>query len=134
MQFRSAKRPQFCRGFTLIESTLVILVLLSLVSVLFVASRKWKEGADRTACVLSLHQVQQAVRGYSNAYGKSAGGEVPGLPVLLFGEGLYIQKVPLCPSGGIYSFLGDHVPERGELYMKCSLAGEGHAPTSAIGW
>lgn len=134
MQSRNTKNPRFRQGLTLIESTLVLLLLLLLVSVLFVTTRIWKKGADRTACVLGQHQVQQAVRGYSNLYGKSPGEEVRGLPVLLFGEGKYIEKVPLCPSGGIYRFMGDHVPVRGELYMGCSLANEGHLPANATGW
>lgn len=119
----------------MIESTLVLLGLLGLVSVLFVSARNWKRGSDRTLCVLSQHQVQQAVRGYANLYGKGEGEEVRGLAVLLFGEGKYIEKTPLCPSGGIYSFGGDRVPIRSELYMKCSLAADKrHFPQSAAGW
>lgn len=112
----------------------MILVLLFLVSVLFVSTRKWRKGADRTTCVLSQHQVQQAVRGYANMYEKNTEGEVPGLAVFLFGEGKFIEKVPLCPSGGVYSFMGEQVPELGDLYMKCSLASEGHVPDDASGW
>jgi type II secretory pathway pseudopilin PulG len=119
---------------SLIESTLVILVLLVLVSVLFVTTRNWKKGADRTACLLSQYQVQQAVRGYSNLAGNRPGDEVPGLPFLLFGEGKYIERMPLCPTGGIYSYMGEQVPVLGDLYMKCSLASQGHAPADATGW
>lgn len=122
-------------GITIIECALVLLVLLSLVSVLFVSTRSWKTGSDRTLCVLSQHQVQQAVRGYANLYGKGEGDEVPGLATLLFGEGRFIEKTPLCPAGGIYAFGGDAVPPRGELYMKCSLAEDGgHRPEDPTGW
>ena len=34
-------------GMTLIELTVVILVLLSLISILFVGARAWKKGSDR---------------------------------------------------------------------------------------
>jgi type II secretory pathway pseudopilin PulG len=132
-------RKSRCRrarpGITLIESALVLLVLLSLVSILFVSTRRWKQGSDRTLCVLSLHQVQQAVRGHANLHGKSEGDKIPGLAVLIFGEGKYIEKTPLCPSGGLYDFGGDRVPMRGELYMNCSLAADdGHLPENATGW
>lgn len=135
MDRRTSKNPRSRPGITLIESSLVLLVLLALVSILFVSSRGWKQGADRTLCVLSQHQVQQAVRGFGNLHGKGEGEEVPGLAVLIFGEGKYIEKTPLCPTGGIYAFSGDQVPLRGVLYMKCSLADdEGHAPESANRW
>jgi type II secretory pathway pseudopilin PulG len=131
---RTSSIPRSQAGITLIESTLVILVLLVLVSVLFASARAWKKGSDRTVCVLSQHQVQQAVRGFANLYGKPAGEEVPDLAMRLFGEGKFIEGVPLCPSGGIYSYSGNLVPIQGELYMKCSLAGIGHAPNDAEAW
>ena len=113
----------------------MLLVLLSLVSILFVTTRRWQQGADQTLCVLNQHQVQQAVRGHANLHGKGEGDEIPGLAVLLFGEGKYIEKTPLCPTGGIYDFGGDRVPMRGELYMSCSLAVEsGHVPADATRW
>jgi hypothetical protein len=129
------RRARNRAGITIIESSLVLLVLLALVSILFVSTRSWKRGSDQTVCILSQHQVQQAVRGFANLHGKSEGDEVPGLAVLLFGEGKYIEKTPLCPSGGIYDFGGDRVPLRGELYMNCSLAeDQGHVPGNAAGW
>jgi hypothetical protein len=79
--------------------------------------------------------VQQAVRGFANMYGKRENEEVRGLAVLLFGEGKYIEKTPLCPSGGVYSFGGERVPMRGDPYMKCSLAFDrGHVPLNADAW
>ena len=135
MQCRKTRGSRVRPGMTILETTLVLLVLLSLVSVLFVSTRRWKKGSERTLCVLSQRQVQQAVRGFSNMHGKREGEEVPGLAFLLFGEGKYIEKVPLCPSGGIYSFMGEEVPMRGDLYMKCSLAeDEAHLPDEFSGW
>ncbi|MEM1085085.1 MAG: hypothetical protein AAGI48_13315 [Verrucomicrobiota bacterium] len=133
---RHLSRLPSASGFTILESTLVILVLLALVSVLFVSTKRWQRGADKAVCILNQHQVQQAVRGYSNLYGKEPGSEVPGLAELLFGDGRFIEKTPLCPSNGLYSFGGDRVPLRGELYMKCSLAeGEaGHRPEDFQRW
>ena len=39
-------------GMTLIELTVVILVLLSLISILFVGARAWKRGSDRAGCII----------------------------------------------------------------------------------
>ncbi len=52
-------------GMTLIELTVVILVLLSLVSILFVGAKAWKQGSDRSANVINIRNVQQAVRGHA---------------------------------------------------------------------
>ena len=49
-------------GMTLLELTVVILVLLSLISILFIGARAWKKGADRAGCILNIRNVQQAVR------------------------------------------------------------------------
>jgi prepilin-type N-terminal cleavage/methylation domain-containing protein len=52
-------------GMTLIELTVVILVLLSLISILFVGAKAWKVGSDRAANVMNIRNVQQAVRGHA---------------------------------------------------------------------
>ncbi len=53
-------------GVTLLELTVVILVLLSLISILFVGARAWKKGADRSANLLNIRNTQQAMRGHQN--------------------------------------------------------------------
>ena len=53
-------------GMTLLELTVVILVLLSLISILFVAARAWKRGADRSANLMNIRNCQQAMRGEQN--------------------------------------------------------------------
>ena len=60
-------------GMTLLELTVVILVLLSLISILFIGARAWKRGSDRAASILQIRNVQQAVRSYSNMNGKNPG-------------------------------------------------------------
>lgn len=52
-------------GMTLIELTVVVLVLLSLISILFIGAKAWKKGSDRAANVMNLRNVQQAVRGHA---------------------------------------------------------------------
>jgi prepilin-type N-terminal cleavage/methylation domain-containing protein len=53
-------------GMTLLEMTVVILVLLSLTSILFIGAKAWKKGADRSANIMNLRNVQLAVRGHAS--------------------------------------------------------------------
>lgn len=53
-------------GMTLLELTVVILVLLSLISILFIGARAWKKGSDRAANVAILRNTQQAMRSHQN--------------------------------------------------------------------
>lgn len=53
-------------GMTLLELTVVILVLLSLISILFVGARAWKKGSDRSTNIMNLRNAQQAMRGHQN--------------------------------------------------------------------
>ena len=53
-------------GMTLLELTVVILVLLSLISILFVGARAWKKGSDRSANIMNIRNCQQAMRGEEN--------------------------------------------------------------------
>ena len=60
-------------GMTLLELTVVILVLLSLISILFVGARAWKKGSDRSANIMNIRNTQQAMRGHENMKGLLVG-------------------------------------------------------------
>ena len=60
-------------GMTLLELTVVILVLLSLISILFVGARAWKKGSDRSANIMNIRNTQQAMRGHENMKGLKEG-------------------------------------------------------------
>ena len=60
-------------GMTLLELTVVILVLLSLISILFIGARAWKKGSDRSANIMNIRNTQQAMRGHENMKGLKAG-------------------------------------------------------------
>jgi type II secretory pathway pseudopilin PulG len=49
---------------TLLELTVVILVLLSLITILFIGAQAWKRGSDRAICIINIQNVQKGVRGY----------------------------------------------------------------------
>jgi len=124
---------------TLIEMTVVIMVLLSLVSLLFASSRAWKAGADRSTCIMHISNVQKAMRGHCNLRGHDVGDTVPGLIDELIGYGRYLQTAPQCPSAGDYTYGGelgpDTIPPLGTLYMTCSLAEtRDHEPLNFEEW
>ncbi len=123
---------------TLLELTVVIFVLLSLVAVLFIGGRAWKRGADRTLCLMNMRNVQQAVRSYANLYGHSPGETVAELKSKIIGFGKFVEEIPECPAGGVYTygqeFGEDTIPPVGEVYLKCSLAEEGHELADQASW
>ena len=113
-------------GMTLLELTVVILVLLSLISILFVGARAWKKGSDRAGCIMNIRNVQQAVRGHANMNNLAVGAAL--LDSVIYGastEGTaaatVYMKTPVCPAAGTYTPLAV-VPTTGELYITCGLA------------
>ena len=120
---------------TLIELTVVILVLLSLISILFVGARAWKRGSDRAGCIMNIRNVQQGMRSFQNMNGHSAGEIVPGALSEIIGPGKFVESQPSCPGTGSYSYMDDELPLSGGLYMSCSLTTqEKHIPTEFGDW
>jgi prepilin-type N-terminal cleavage/methylation domain-containing protein len=131
-------------GMTLLELTVVILVLLSLISILFIGARAWKKGSDRAASILTIRNTQQAVRSFANMNGKNPGDAVtPGSNATagdLFGAGKFMENNPVTdldhPAGdtvdyeyGADSAGGAEIPEVGKLYITASDAE--YAPLAA---
>lgn len=100
-------------GMTLLELTVVILVLLSLITILFVGARAWKRGSDRAANIMNIRNVQQAARGHENMYNIAEGGDLPNAKVV--GPDGYLAT-PKPPAGlPAYSY-ADVVTPVGTLY------------------
>ena len=122
-------------GMTLLELTVVILVLLSLITVLFVGARAWKRGSDRAGCLINIRNIQVAMRGDQNMRNSAPAG--PGLAQAnIIGATGYIQTTPVCPTdkATAYTLLGDgNYPALGTLYATCAEAVEGpnHVYTAA---
>lgn len=122
-------------GLTLIELTVVILVLLSLVVILFVGAHAWKRGSDRAMCIVNLEQVQKSVRSFANLNNLQPGETAGGLEGEVIGSGKFIEAMPACPGGGTYATQGDQIPVLGELYLNCSLeSSDDHVPADFTGW
>ena len=124
---------------TLLETTVVILVLLLLIAVLFIGARAWKRGSDRAVCIMHLQLIQKGVRSYSNLYGLDPGSNAPGLQNQIIGLGRFVESTPFCPAGGTYSygqtFGTDTIPPMGTLYMECSLSvSDRHEPKVTADW
>lgn len=132
------------KGMTLLELTVVILVLLSLIAILFIGARAWKKGSDRAGCIMNIRNAQQAIRSYQNMYNvtpyptaDAAGGPVPAGEIQ--GAGKFMEVAPVCPGGGTYgqdlSAEITAVPAIGTAYLTCSLAdSDGHVPLDTNGW
>src|ERR1700757_1418043 len=84
------------RGTTLIELSVVIAVILLLVGVLFIGVQAWREGANRSACLVNMASIQKAVRGWENINLKNPGDAV--VAADLTGAG-YFGAIPTCPVG-----------------------------------
>lgn len=118
---------------TLLELTVVILVLLSLVSILFIGARAWKKGSDRSCCVMNIRNTQQAVRAYQNMYQLPEGTTLE-LDGTIIGPGKFIEAPPRCPTGGLYEPVG-YIPPQGSLAMVCNLAStQDHNPPVNSDW
>jgi type II secretory pathway pseudopilin PulG len=117
-------------GMTLLELTVVILVLLSLISILFVGARAWKKGSDRSANILNLRNAQQAVRGHANMN--------PDVTTInedvIFGpadDGVngYLRK-PAAPTG-VTSYAGGTTnPAPGVLWLTATYTDSSLAPAA----
>lgn len=124
---------------TLLELTVVILVLLSLITLLFIAAQAWKRGADRAICIMNIQNVQKGVRAYQNLYGYGPGSTVSDLKSQIIGYGRFVETTPVCPGGGNYTFGGENgedvIPPMGSLYMECDLSlSDLHEPNLTIDW
>jgi prepilin-type N-terminal cleavage/methylation domain-containing protein len=97
-------------GMTLLELTVVILVLLSLISILFVGARAWKKGSDRSANIMNLRNTQQAMRGHQNMKELNAG--VVFTTAELADYMKYPKSIGNPTSGGVgYTDLGVITPQ-----------------------
>ena len=127
---------------TLLELTVVILVLLSLIAILFIGARAWKKGADRAGCLLNIRNVQQAVRSYANMYNVAPGANLStstaatkptALSGAIIGSGLFMENTPKCPGAGTYSGLDAAVvPAVGTVAMTCDVTD--HVPANVQDW
>ena len=115
------------KGMTLIELTVVILVLLSLISVLFIGAKAWKDGADRADCIVYIGQYQKGVRSYANINEVLNAGAVASADIAPF---VGVVRTG-CKSGGAYTYVETYNTASGTIFASCnSSVGGAHAPTA----
>ena len=122
-------------GMTLLELTVVILVLLSLISILFIGARAWKKGSDRAANILNIRNVQQAVRAHANVRGLLEGAPLADTEIV--GTGKYLNTVTPPITDISYAY-GTTVPAMGVLYLIATYSGDAtvgdYGPTNFSEW
>lgn len=118
---------------TLIEVTLVIMVLMGLVGILYWGGQAFKEAAQRQTCVMNIAQAQKAMRSFQNINDLRTGDPLPGNA--LVGAGRFFEQAPRCPDAqGTYQWLPS-IPTAGTACLNCDLAlTKQHAPKSTAGW
>lgn len=137
------------QAMTLLELSVVIMVMLALMSILFIGAKSWMRGSDRAGCVMNIRNVQLAVRSYQNVAGydlgqnlrsSSGGGDI--LEVINT-EGYLQPKLyqiakgeHVCPGNGNCTCSSRNTfPLIGDLFMDCSLASErNHVPDRHSDW
>lgn len=119
-------------GMTLLELTVVILVLLSLISILFVGARAWKKGSDRAGCIINIRNTQQAARGYLNMHSDAT--SVAATDIFGGAEAfLKYQKCPSSPGAASatalvgYTFDGSVITP-GTIFLTCTVDATNHVP------
>jgi type II secretory pathway pseudopilin PulG len=126
-------------GMTLIEITVVILVLLTLIAVLFIGANIYKKGADRAACILNIRNIHQAVRADQNLENRNSGDAIVGTILGVAGSGAYFETVITCPSAGGAYTVATTYPPIGTVGADCATLGDATNkhfpdPTTTASW
>jgi len=126
-------------GMTLIEITVVILVLLTLIAVLFIGANIYKKGADRAACILNIRNIHQAVRADQNLENRNSGDAIVGTILGVAGSGAYFETVITCPSAGGAYTVATTYPPIGTVGTDCATLGDATNkhfpdPTTTASW
>ena len=95
MKLTNTQNMKSKSGMTLLELTVVILVLLSLISILFIGARAWKKGSDRSANIMNIRNTQQAMRGEQNMKALAVGADFTETQLKSY------MNMPAPPADGI---------------------------------
>jgi prepilin-type N-terminal cleavage/methylation domain-containing protein len=121
------------KGMTLLEMTVVILVLLSLIAILFTGARAWIRGSDKAGCIINIRHVQIAVRSHQNFNGLADGSSLD-ISSAIIGPSNFIEAAPVCPANGSYTY-ATTIPSTGELALTCSeVISLDHTPPNYADW
>lgn len=129
-------------GMTLIEITVVILVILTLVSVMFIGANIYKQSTNRANCILTISHIHQSVRVNQNLNDRQ-----PLVDALewddIIGEDKFIVTMPRCPKNSGRYLLEDYYPAISVVAVVCQTDGKNgtdsagprdHFPSHVRGW
>lgn len=131
-QLHNSRRFNRAAGFTLIEVSLVIALLLGLIAVVFLGLGAYRKGADQAKCRMQLATIQKAVRSYANYNNLAVTDPVPAAAA-----GSYMEALPPCPSNGSLPSVTGTVPPIGTAFATCLVTGPpAHTldPTTITDW
>ena len=115
--------------FIINSNTILTSYAFGAVPVLFIGARAWKKGSDRSACILNVRNVQQAVRAHQNMNMIKEGEKIDWDKI--FGDDGFLPVKPVCPTHGAYKVL-DKIPKPGNTVFTCP--NEDHAPDNVDNW
>jgi prepilin-type N-terminal cleavage/methylation domain-containing protein len=112
--------PTHPKGVTLIELTVVISVILTLLSTLFLGASYYRDSASQATCIAQITQMQKAIRSYQNLENLPYNHPITESDVV--GADKALGEAPQCPLGGGYTFL-NRIPNLGEQFATCTNYG-----------
>ena len=120
------------QGLTIIELTIVVVVILGLILSLFIGARAFIEGTNRSRCLVNQRDIHMAGRCYQNLNGYQIGQAYDPKDVV-GATGLLLSQTG-CPSDGEYEW-SDRIPDFSNLFVTCTLAtSDQHHPEDVVGW
>lgn len=124
-------------GMTLIELTVVILVLLALIAVLFVGARAYMKASDKTACVMNQRNIQQACRAFFNLNPTASAVALTDIITQDAGEEKFMGAAPTCPTDRTAAYvLAETARDTpvGTLFTSCPNTEDTHTPDETGNW
>jgi prepilin-type N-terminal cleavage/methylation domain-containing protein len=99
---RGSDSLESAQGFTLIEIMIVVAIIGLIVALALPNFLKSRTRAQTHMCLENLSQIESAKQVWGLENGKQDGDIVADTDII--GPTLYIKKMPVCPSGGVYDF------------------------------